>query len=217
MNLLDNMNSYGLVSRLNHWLGAALVIALLAIGLYFHEMPRGEEKLFWLKLHMGIGALVLPYLLFRVIWRVFANSPQPLPQEPVPAALTFWGHRLLLALILVLLVSGPLMVWSGGYEVELFGLLSIPGPIGKAIDIIEAEPERRKKLWENADRLKSGLESLGFDTGITETPIIPILVGDDRKTFEFWRLIFDAGVFANPVITASLRAPALYAFSTLAR
>ncbi len=131
MHLLDRPQQYGAISRLNHWLGAALVIGLLALGLYFEDMPRGEEKLFWLKLHVSIGALILPWLLFRIGWRVAATSPQPLPQSAMLSGLTRLGHRTLLLLILVLLVTGPLIVWSGGREIELFGLLSIPGPLGR--------------------------------------------------------------------------------------
>ncbi len=76
--------------------------------------------------------------------------------------------------------------------------------ISTALDMMQEEPQRREQLWKNADRLKSGFEASGFDTGITETPIIPVLVGDDMKAFEFWRLIFDAGVFANPVVSPAV-------------
>jgi 8-amino-7-oxononanoate synthase len=68
------------------------------------------------------------------------------------------------------------------------------------LDIMEAEPERRRKLWENADYMRKGLRSLGYDTGVSETPIIPVLIGSDDKTFVFWRALFDNGVFSNPVV-----------------
>ncbi|CAN5883106.1 MAG: aminotransferase class I/II-fold pyridoxal phosphate-dependent enzyme [Gemmatimonadota bacterium] len=68
------------------------------------------------------------------------------------------------------------------------------------LDVIEREPERRQKLWENADYLRSGLQSLGFDTVTSETPIIPVVTGNMDRTFVFWRALFDAGVFTNPVL-----------------
>lgn len=77
--------------------------------------------------------------------------------------------------------------------------------ISRAVDFIRDEPERRTKLWENAERLRSGLQSLGFSTGVTETPIVPIEVGEDMKVFQFWRLLFDAGLFVNPVITPAVQ------------
>jgi 8-amino-7-oxononanoate synthase len=68
------------------------------------------------------------------------------------------------------------------------------------LDVIEREPERRVRLRENADYLRQGLQSLGFDTVTSETPIIPVVTGDMESTFAFWRGLFDAGVFTNPVL-----------------
>jgi len=70
----------------------------------------------------------------------------------------------------------------------------------KALEIIEAEPERRELLWKNTHKMMEGFRSIGFDIGPTETPIIPILVGPMDKTFLFWRALFDAGIFTNPVV-----------------
>jgi 7-keto-8-aminopelargonate synthetase-like enzyme len=66
------------------------------------------------------------------------------------------------------------------------------------------EPERRERLWANARRVHEGFRSMGFDIGTTETPIIPVLIGDFRKTLLFWRKLFDAGVFTNPVVPPAL-------------
>jgi 8-amino-7-oxononanoate synthase len=73
-----------------------------------------------------------------------------------------------------------------------------------ALDIIESEPERRDKLWKNARRMKKEFENMGFDTGHSETPIVPIVVGDDLDAFHFWKELFDNGVFTNPVISPAV-------------
>lgn len=70
----------------------------------------------------------------------------------------------------------------------------------EALHIMQHEPWRRDQLWTNALRLQEGLRSLGFDIGPTETPIVPVLIGPLEKTFLFWRKLFDAGVFTNPVV-----------------
>ena len=70
----------------------------------------------------------------------------------------------------------------------------------KALEIIRAEPERREQLWKNTYRMMEGFKSIGFDIGPTETPIVPILIGPMEKTFVFWRALFEAGVFTNPVV-----------------
>lgn len=73
-----------------------------------------------------------------------------------------------------------------------------------ALDIIENEPERREHLWKNARRMKREFADLGFDVGRTETPIIPIVIGADMEAFEFWKALFDRGVFTNPVVSPAV-------------
>jgi 8-amino-7-oxononanoate synthase len=70
-----------------------------------------------------------------------------------------------------------------------------------ALDIHQKEPERREKLWYNYKKMKDGFTSMGFNTGYSQTPIIPLIIGDDEKTFGFWRLLFENGIFANPVVS----------------
>jgi 8-amino-7-oxononanoate synthase len=74
----------------------------------------------------------------------------------------------------------------------------------KALEIIEREPERRKNLWENARFMKRELETLGFDTGQSESPVIPLVVGEDVAAFVMTRKLQDRGVFANPVISPAV-------------
>jgi 8-amino-7-oxononanoate synthase len=69
-----------------------------------------------------------------------------------------------------------------------------------ALEVMIAEPERRTRLWDNTRRLQNGLRHLGFDIGPSETPIVPMLIGPLELTFMFWRKVFDAGVFTNPVV-----------------
>jgi 8-amino-7-oxononanoate synthase len=69
-----------------------------------------------------------------------------------------------------------------------------------ALHVMQREPERRDQLWVNTRRLQDGLRGLGFDIGPTETPIVPVLIGPLETTFLFWRKLFDAGVFTNPVV-----------------
>ena len=74
----------------------------------------------------------------------------------------------------------------------------------KAVEIIEREPERRKRLWENTAYMQKELETLGFDTGDSESPVIPMVVGDDYTAFNMVTRLQEEGVFANPVITPAV-------------
>ncbi|MEW6410590.1 MAG: aminotransferase class I/II-fold pyridoxal phosphate-dependent enzyme [Nitrospirota bacterium] len=76
--------------------------------------------------------------------------------------------------------------------------------VSAAVDIIINEPERRQRLWENTRRMKEGFKSLGFDTGPSETPIIPIIVGEDRKAFMMGKMLHDEGIFANVAVSPAV-------------
>ena len=75
-----------------------------------------------------------------------------------------------------------------------------------ALSILAEEPERRTQLWSNTNRLQEGFRFLGFDIGPTKTPIVPVLIGTLENTFLFWRKLFDAGVFTNPVVPPAVPA-----------
>lgn len=131
MQPFDSPTSFGMISRLFHWLGAVVIIGLLAVGLYFHEMPAGAERQGWVVMHVSVGALAMIFLLARVGWRFAGRGPDPLPApRPLQIFSTSVQHLLLLAL-LILLVTGPLMVWSHGYPINIFGVVSIPSPMAE--------------------------------------------------------------------------------------
>ncbi len=68
-----------------------------------------------------------------------------------------------------------------------------------AIDVLLEEPELIDRLWENARFFKSGLQALGFDTGLSESPITPVIVGDGAKAMELSDRLFQEGVFAQGI------------------
>ncbi len=86
----------------------------------------------------------------------------------------------------------------------IFHASPTPAAVGAALaslDIMEKEPERIQKLWNNTNKMLKAFRSLGFDIGVAETPIIPVVIGDDMKCFEFWRrLTDDEDIFVNPVV-----------------
>ncbi|MEZ5360531.1 MAG: pyridoxal phosphate-dependent aminotransferase family protein [Candidatus Zixiibacteriota bacterium] len=87
---------------------------------------------------------------------------------------------------------------------ELIFSASIPpgaaAAVVKALEIIEAEPERRENLWKNTHKMHKGLRDLGYDIGNTETPVVPIMIGDDMTCFRLWKDLSDEGIFANAVV-----------------
>jgi 8-amino-7-oxononanoate synthase len=75
-----------------------------------------------------------------------------------------------------------------------------------ALEIIRSEPERVERLNQVAENMRRSFQQLGFNTGNSTTPIIPIIIGDDMLTFKAWKSLFENGVFVNPVISPAVPA-----------
>ena len=86
------------------------------------------------------------------------------------------------------------------------------GCVLAALDVMEEETWRKDALWANTNRAKEGFLKAGFEIGPTETPIIPLYVRDNLKTFNLTRMLMDDGVFVNPVVS-----PAVSSEDTLIR
>jgi 8-amino-7-oxononanoate synthase len=86
-----------------------------------------------------------------------------------------------------------------------------------ALEIIQNEPERIDKLWANTRYALDNLRVMGFDIGHTESPIIPLYVRDNLKTFKITKMLFDDGIFVNPVVSPAVSSDAsLIRFSLMA-
>ncbi len=81
---------------------------------------------------------------------------------------------------------------------------SLPAPqvaaVLAALDIIESEPEHVRRLWDNANYMRAGLDRLGYDTGPSETPVIPLMIRDEYRTVLAWHALIEQGVYTNPVV-----------------
>lgn len=73
-----------------------------------------------------------------------------------------------------------------------------------SLQVMRDEPERVEAVIKNGAKMREGYKALGFDIGHSITPVVPIVIGDDARTFLFWRKLFDAGVFVNPVISPAV-------------
>lgn len=73
-----------------------------------------------------------------------------------------------------------------------------------ALDVIETEPERRERLWRNVRRMHAAFLEMGFDVSLSGSPILPIPVGGDVETMQFWKQLHHAGIFTNPVVAPAV-------------
>lgn len=74
-----------------------------------------------------------------------------------------------------------------------------------ALDIMESEPERIEHLWDVTNFALNGLQSMGFNTGKSESPIIPLFIHDDIKALQMTTMLLEEGVFVNPVVSPAVK------------
>jgi cytochrome b561 len=123
----DTRNGYGWVSIAAHWFTAIVVLTMWTLGT-MSQTDMQDDAAWYAHLHMSIGASAYLLLWARILWRFTFGHPAPHPGQSAllfPVARAF--HYLFLIAIGVMLLSGPLMVWSGGDAVEVFAF-AIPSP-----------------------------------------------------------------------------------------
>ncbi len=89
----------------------------------------------------------------------------------------------------------------------IFSAAATPGSVASVLailNLLETRPELRKRLWTVTEKMRKGFRALGFDTGPSQTPIIPIIIGDDEKAFMMWKLLREEGIFTTPVVSPAV-------------
>lgn len=82
---------------------------------------------------------------------------------------------------------------------------SVVAGVLKALEILRQEPERMQQLWRNTHKMHAGFKKMGYNIGLSKTPIVPILIGSEMKAFLFSQKLFDAGIFTTPAIYPAVR------------
>jgi cytochrome b561 len=129
MQLSDNKSSYGWISIALHWITASLIISLWFIG----NSIRSEhtENAAWLaSLHVSIAACGYVFFLLRIYWRFKSGHPKITGQKKWAHNTGKIAHYLMLLFLILLLISGPIILWSTGADIVIFNTLKIPSPMG---------------------------------------------------------------------------------------
>lgn len=129
MSMTDRATGYGWLSIAFHWIAAALVVALFVIGEQLEDLSRGPERSETLALHVSIGAIAVIVLGARILWRLLQRGPVLSNQPPAIRLLSALVQWALLAAMAILILTGPLMQWSDGRAIDVFGLVSIASPM----------------------------------------------------------------------------------------
>jgi cytochrome b561 len=129
MRLTDGLSDYGWISIALHWCGAVAIVAMLLIGNSIQIPDEGGIDPDVLRTHTTVGLSLYIPLWGRIIWRLRFRHPKALPrQKALYYRIGKLFHYGLLAAMAVMLVTGPVMAWSGGLPLQVFNLM-VPSPL----------------------------------------------------------------------------------------
>lgn len=147
MPIKNAADRWGFVSLGIHWLTVVLVLCLAGVGLLMDELPNSPTKVQVYALHKSFGLTVLALTVLRLLWRLVAGVPQPVPGTPrwqvVVASLT---HGALYVVLLAMPLSGWLYNSAAGYPLQWFTLFNLPG-------LSERDPDVRRFAHEAHETL----------------------------------------------------------------
>jgi cytochrome b561 len=124
--------TYTPVAKGLHWLMAVMILGLLALGIYMHDLPLSPQKLELYSWHKWFGVTVFLLVWLRLAWRV-THRPPALPEAMSHRMqwLAHAGHAVLYGLMIIIPLSGWLMSSAKGFQTVWFGVLPIPDLLGK--------------------------------------------------------------------------------------
>jgi len=148
MSLKNTDARWGAVSQLFHWVIMVLILAIAWIGLTMGDLPNGPRKINVYALHKSIGLTILALAVLRLLWRLYAGAPAPVPGTPL------WQHRIASVthgLLYVLLLAIPLSGWvlnsSAGYPLQWFKLFNLPAIAGRSESLHELASQAHEAMF----------------------------------------------------------------------
>lgn len=144
--LRNTTESYGLVSRALHWLLAALLLAVLVLGLVVDEMAKGPVRSATMNWHQSLGFLVLVLVAVRLLWRLVNPVPRP-EGTALTGKLAVLMHWALYALMIAQPLSGWLLIQAEGHELALFGRVPVPALVAESESLEEILEGLHGSIW----------------------------------------------------------------------
>ncbi|MEQ1512241.1 MAG: cytochrome b [Lysobacteraceae bacterium] len=149
MTLKNSTDRWGGISQMLHWTIAILILVMAYLGLTMGDLPNGPGKIQTYALHKSIGITILALVALRVLWRLYAGAPHPVPGSPRwqerIAALT---HAAIYLLLFAIPISGWILNSAAGFPLQWFHLFNLPHIVGENHDLHElAEDAHEIMFW----------------------------------------------------------------------
>jgi len=126
---MANQSGYSGMSVINHWVTALLVTAMLVLGWTAAAAPGEDSEHYIMSAHIGLGFFVLLFVIWRTAFRLVEGFPPNSGQTQLERWVAYIVHRLLLALLVIQVLTGPLYLFTEGEAMSVFGWFSIALPL----------------------------------------------------------------------------------------
>jgi len=148
MAMRNDVYHYGWVSRALHWIVFAVIATMLALGLYFSELERGDRKTLLTLIHASLGVTLILLMTGRLLWRVSNARPANPPDAPAwQSVVATWVHRALYLFIFLQMTIGVFILATADRPLPFFGLFEIPVPAPYDHDLHERLETFHKLGW----------------------------------------------------------------------
>ena len=148
MTLKNTHDRWGAVSQLLHWVIVVLIAWMAYLGLTMGDLPNGLQKIQTYGLHKSLGLTILALVVLRVLWRLYAGSPAPVPGTPTwQARVAGLTHLAIYALLFAIPLSGWVLNSASGFPLKWFGLFKVPALTGKSEDLHELAEEAHELMF----------------------------------------------------------------------
>ncbi|MDR7191598.1 cytochrome b [Luteimonas terrae] len=135
MTLRNRPDRWGGVSQLLHWLVVALILTTGTLGLVMGDMRNSPTKIELYALHKSLGLTILALATLRLLWRLYAGAPRPVPGPRWQDRLASLTHWLLYGLLFAIPLSGWTFNSAAGYPLQWFKLFNLPALVKRDADL----------------------------------------------------------------------------------
>ena len=150
MSLINTKAAYGWIAIALHWISAIGVPLLYFLGEQMEHALTRPDKIAARNLHVSVAVLLFSFLAARIIWSATQTAPAPLEQKRALQILGKAVQGLFLVMVALLLISGPLTVWSTAKPLQVFELFYIPSPFPTRLQWLHEAGETVHKFASNA-------------------------------------------------------------------
>lgn len=121
--------SYSGISTLNHWITALLVITMLVLGFVAGYAPSEKTESYIMGVHIALGFFVFWFILWRVAYRLYEGFPPNQARTRLESLTAYWVQILILLALVLLVMTGPLYIFTEGEAMNIFGWFSVSLPL----------------------------------------------------------------------------------------